>query len=214
MKTQAQEGKAWVSYSFLATVWNDSILHKVRTDHPLMDNEASIWKKKLKIHRTDWKTYTEPGISTDIMWILLLMWSIMQLILTIFACVLQRSLCCSWICWQTPLPSRPAEKKHQNKDIQWRKILIYTLLLKSSLRLSVSEVICLAVGRFNAPLWSHLLAGVPVECRPLQDEPEALPLLGDKDVGLLSLLPQPAITVGSTQLAARHATPTHSRRHS
>lgn len=66
----------------------------------------------------------------------------------------------------------------------------------------------------RSSLGSHLLAGVPVQCRPLQDEPEALPLLGDKDIGLLSLLPQPAVTVGSTQLAARHTTPTHGRRHS
>lgn len=135
MKTQAQEGKAWVSYSFLATVWNNSILHKVRTDHPLTDNEASIISLNTSNRLKNFFHDTEPGISTDIMWILLSMWSIMQLILTIFACVLQRSLCCSWICWQTPLPSRPAEKNHQNKDIQWRKILIYTLLLKSSLRL-------------------------------------------------------------------------------
>lgn len=66
----------------------------------------------------------------------------------------------------------------------------------------------------NIPIYSHLLAGVPVERRPLQDEPEALPLLREEDAGLLPLLPQPTVTVGPTQLAAGHAAPTHSRRHS
>lgn len=64
-------------------------------------------------------------------------------------------------------------------------------------------------------LWqSHLLAGVPIQSRPLQDEPETLPLLGDEDAALFSLLPQPAITVGHAQLAARHAPSTHGRCHS
>lgn len=66
----------------------------------------------------------------------------------------------------------------------------------------------------NIPMDSHLLAGVPVKRRPLQDEPEALPLLREEDAGLLPLLPQPAVAVGPTQLAAGHAAPTHSRRHS
>lgn len=64
------------------------------------------------------------------------------------------------------------------------------------------------------PMYPHLLAGVPVKRRPLQDEPEALPLLREEDAGLLPLLPQPAVAVGPTQLAAGHAAPTHSRRHS
>lgn len=61
---------------------------------------------------------------------------------------------------------------------------------------------------------SHLLGGVPVQRRPLQDEPEALPLLGEEDTALLSLLPQPAVTVRGTQLTAGHTTPAHGRRHS
>lgn len=64
-------------------------------------------------------------------------------------------------------------------------------------------------------LWqSHLLAGVPIQSWPLQDEPETLPLLGDEDAALFSLLPQPSITVGHAQLAARHAASTHGRCHS
>lgn len=64
-------------------------------------------------------------------------------------------------------------------------------------------------------LWqSHLLAGVPIQSWPLQDEPETLPLLGDEDTALFSLLPQPSITVGHAQLAARHAASTHGRCHS
>lgn len=57
---------------------------------------------------------------------------------------------------------------------------------------------------------THLLGGVPVKGRPLEDEPEALPLLGDEDAALLSLLPQPAVAVGTDQLAAGDATPAHS----
>lgn len=60
----------------------------------------------------------------------------------------------------------------------------------------------------------HLLAGVPIQSRPLQDEPETLPLLGDEDAAVLPLLPQPAITVGHAQLAARHAPSAHGRCHS
>lgn len=61
---------------------------------------------------------------------------------------------------------------------------------------------------------SHLLAGVPVKGRPLEDEPEALPLLGDEDAAVLPLLPQPAVAVGSAQLTAGHTTATQGRRHS
>lgn len=60
----------------------------------------------------------------------------------------------------------------------------------------------------------HLLAGVPIQSRPLQDEPETLPLLGDEDAAVLPLLPQPAITVRHAQLAARHAPSAHGRCHS
>lgn len=65
-----------------------------------------------------------------------------------------------------------------------------------------------------SPGAAHLLAGVPVERRPLEDEPEALPLLSDEDAALLPLLPQPAVAVGTDQLPARHAAPTQSRRYS
>lgn len=60
----------------------------------------------------------------------------------------------------------------------------------------------------------YLWRGVPVERRPLQDEPETLPLLREEDVGFLPLLPQPAVAVGSTQLTAGHAAPTHGSRRS
>lgn len=58
---------------------------------------------------------------------------------------------------------------------------------------------------------SHLLAGVPIQSRPLQDKPETLPLLGDEDAAFFSLLPQPAVTVGLAQLAARHPASAHGR---
>ena len=60
----------------------------------------------------------------------------------------------------------------------------------------------------------YLLAGVPVETRACEDKPEALPLLGDEDTAILSLLPQPAVAVGATEFTAGHTTPTHSCRHS
>lgn len=113
-------------------------------------------------------------------------------LLTIFACVLQHSLCCSWIYWWNPLPSHPA-KRNRPYLVQHTHWIIIS----------------------NLTLWlSHLLAGVPVQSRPLQDEPETLPLLGDEDAALFSLLPQPAVTVGHAQLAARHAASTHGCCHS
>lgn len=112
-----------------------------------------------------------------------------NILLTISSCVLQHSLCCSWIYWRNPLPSHPAKKSWLSKH---------------------GESWSLNWGRQRH--WqSHLLAGVPIESRPLQDKPETLPLLGDEDAAFFSLLPQPAVTVGLAQLAARHTASAHGR---
>ena len=56
----------------------------------------------------------------------------------------------------------------------------------------------------------YLRAVVPVEGRSFEHEPEALPLMGQEDVGVLPLLPQPAVAVGPAQLATGHPPPAQS----
>lgn len=132
----------------------------------------------------------------------LLKWTT-EILLTIFACALQHSLCCSWIYWRSPLLSHPAKKQIDN-------IWSSTLTVNNDRWINDLS----NRGRERGCDSPHLLAGVPIQSRPLQDEPETLPLLGDEDAAVLPLLPQPAITVRHAQLTARHAPSAHGRCHS
>lgn len=60
----------------------------------------------------------------------------------------------------------------------------------------------------------YLWRGVPVQRRPLQDEPETLPLLREENAAFFPLLPQPAVAVGPAKLATGDAASTQGRRRS